>query len=207
MGYQTFIHGEFKINKPLDDKTFELVRGLHTSRRMKRDIKMLADRLGISVEVARKEYGDDGEFYVAEVGLNRWDDVPDIVEVNTPPEAQPTLWNSWDIEDDKQTIFCPDEQAEYGYLDWLEYINDKVLKPRGYHLAYGEAYWSGDEDNDKGEISIENGEIVIKRALVFFVKEEDLERVNRLVNEYLKEPLKELLDVKIDKAIKEEGGS
>ena len=50
MGYTTDFDGSFKINKPLDDGTFNLINGLAGTRRM--------GRRGLAFE-----YGEEGEFY------------------------------------------------------------------------------------------------------------------------------------------------
>ena len=61
MGYTTDFKGQFKFNQPLDDSTYNLLKGLSETRRMKRD----ADKLPYVREdiTGLTDWGVEGEFY------------------------------------------------------------------------------------------------------------------------------------------------
>ena len=61
MGYNTCFEGNIEINKPVDEKTKKLLKGLASTRRMSRDVEILAKRLNIDIEECIKLYGEEGE--------------------------------------------------------------------------------------------------------------------------------------------------
>ena len=152
MGYTTEFRGSFKIDKPLTDDLFNLINGLADTRRMKRS--------GLD-----EKYGIDGEFYWeddGQCGQSRNPKFGKIVDYNSPPKTQPSLWLQWIVNDDKQTIEWDGGEKFYHYVDWIVYLIDKILKPNGYVLN-GEVDWVGEDSfDDKGTISIINNEVGIK---------------------------------------------
>lgn len=134
MGYHTEFKGSFTIDRPVDEETYELLRGLGTTRRMKRRVS--------------PKYGMDGEFYVK-------DDDEGIVDYNTPPIMQPGLWCDWLIQEDRQTIEWDGSEKFYCYVDWLEYLILAVLEPRGYKLS-GTVCWRGEAFCDVGAITVKD---------------------------------------------------
>jgi len=151
MGYHTEFNGDFSVDKPLDDATFALLKGLACTRRMKRK--------GLDPAV----YGVDGEFYYKEGSDMGQEHDDNIVDYNTPPSTQPGLWLQWTPLDDRITIEWDGGEKFYNYVEWLEYIVDKILAPRGYKLS-GEVYWDGEDSEDKGKITVKNNKIVARQA-------------------------------------------
>lgn len=145
MGYTTEFEGSFKINKQVDQETFDLLRGLASTRRMK--------RTGLD-----KKYGVDGEFYVEED--NETPSKGTIVNYNVPPDTQPGLWCQWLIDDDKQTIYWDGVEKFYKYQEWIKYFI-KILKKKGYILN-GTVLWQGEDIYDRGQIIIKNNKMKIK---------------------------------------------
>lgn len=146
MGYSTEFEGGFTVNKKVDKKTYDLLVGLVTTRRMK--------RAGLDSEI----YGIEGEFYVEEDN-----DTPKqgtIVDVNEPPKTQPSLWCQWKIQGDKQTIEWDGDEKFYNYIEWIKYIVNRILKPKGYVLN-GAVRWRGDDFGDVGSIFVKDNEITI----------------------------------------------
>lgn len=159
MGYSTDFNGEFKINKPLDQGTFELINGLALTRRVKRS--------GLP-----KEYGLEGEFYFnpnefGTSGQNHENDLGKVIDDNKPPKTQPSLWLQWIVKEDKQTIEWDGGEKFYDYIKWIEYLIDKILKPRGYKVN-GEVYWEGEEHEDLGLIEIKDNIVNIKNAKITY---------------------------------------
>lgn len=139
MGYTTDFRGSFKINKPVDQSTFELLRGLAETRRMKRNLE---------------GYGVEGEFYVA-------DDNNNVIDHNCPPSTQPGLWCQWLIDDDCQTIEWDGGEKFYNYVEWIKYLINSVLAPRGYYV-HGSIEWRGEDWSDTGTIQVLNNTVNVE---------------------------------------------
>ena len=202
MGYSTDFWDEFTIDKPLDDETYALLEGLSQTRRMSRDIVKLGKRVyeienPTPEDIANweKEFGCEGEFWVGDQ-----DKTEDVINDNQPPATQPGLWCQWEILEDRQTIIWDGGEKFYEYIAWIEYIIDRILKPRGYTVN-GEVTWQGEESTDAGIISITNNHVEVKGRVSFYLNDKDAARVNKLVKDYLENSLKEILDEKIDKEV------
>lgn len=145
MGYSTDFNGSFKINKPVDEDTAILLRGLNATRRMKRDIG---------------GYGIDGEFYIE-------DETYGVVNYNVPPSTQPGLWCQWMLVSD-DTIMWDGGEKFYNYVEWIEYIINSVLKPRGYVLN-GEVEWVGEDSEDIGKIVVKDNMVDVLSGIKVYV--------------------------------------
>lgn len=197
MGYTTYFNGQFTIDKPVDEETYKLLDGLNKTRRMKRDPKKLGKRLGITAQKCVELYGGECEFYVGDENDSGQDRTPDIVDYNHSPETQPGLWNQWCILDDRKTIQWDDGEKFYNYVEWIIYLIEKVLKPRGY-VVNGIVSWSGEEDDDKGEIHVVNNVVTPRYATIFYCTYEESKRVKQLVDSYMTNPLRECIDEVLD---------
>lgn len=157
MGYTTEFDGCFTLNKPLDDETYNFLVKLNETRRMKRNLP--------------EKYGVDGEFYVEGGGEFGQDKEENVVDSNVPPSTQPGLWCQWVPSEDRLTIGWDEGEKFYDYIEWIKYIIEKILTPRGYVLS-GAIKWEGEENSDMGIIEIHENKVVIKRGYVSY-KEED----------------------------------
>lgn len=146
MGYTTDFQGQFNIDHSLDDDTYNLLVGLSTTRRMKRTLG--------------PEYGVDGEFYFDGIGYMGQDHDPSIVNHNEPPSTQPGLWCQWRPTDDRMHIEWNEVEKFYRYIEWIDYIIQKILKPKGYRLN-GEVEWRGEDPDDRGIIRIHDNTITL----------------------------------------------
>lgn len=162
MGYTTEFKGTFLVNKKLDDETKKLLNGLAKTRRMKRSIPKLAEMLNITEEEALHTYGTDGEFYFNEKDFHNSGQTDDnsIIDHNCPPETQPELWLQWVYNEEKQCIEWDGREKFYGYIEWLEYIIDRILKPKKYSLT-GVVQWNGEDAKDIGSIVITDNVMTI----------------------------------------------
>lgn len=148
MGYTTEFEGRFKFNKELDDDTYDLLVGLATTRRMKRNIE---------------GYGIEGEFYCADrenFGQNR---TPDVIDSNKPPRTQPSLWLKWIPTNDRLHLEWDGGEKFYSYVEWLKYLISKILSPRGYKLN-GQVVWFGEDRGDMGAIVVEDNKVSMGRV-------------------------------------------
>ena len=150
MGYNTDFVGEFFLDKDLDDDTYNLLMGLNDTRRMMR-------------QHMDEKYGVDGEFYV---GGDEGHGDPSIVDYNTPPFAQPGLWCQW-APTSKRTIEWDQGGKFYYATEWIQYIIERVLIPRGYVLN-GEVKWYGEESCDMGVICISANIVTEKIAKITY---------------------------------------
>jgi len=144
MGYHTYFYGKFDLNKPLDDETYEFLKKLAETRRMKRNVD--------------PKYGVEGEFYVLGGGSFGQAHEDNIIDYNRPPSTQPSLWNHWEPTEDKMHIEHNGGEKFYCYVEWIQYIIKNILAPKGYVLD-GTVHWSGEEDDDKGDIIIAQNQV------------------------------------------------
>ncbi len=147
MGYTTDFRGQFNLNKPLDADTATFLTKLAGTRRMARNLE--------------PEYGVEGEFYVEGVGYYGQDRDDTIVNYNVPPKTQPSLWCQWVPNDEGTAIEWDGGEKFYGYIQWIEYIIEKILAPRGYTLT-GDVEWRGEDWDDTGTISIKENAVTIQ---------------------------------------------
>lgn len=148
MGYTTTFIGSFELNKNLDYKTQIFLEKLNETRRMKRNLP--------------EKYGIDGEFYVFGGGEFGQSAEADIIDYNSPPSTQPSLWCQWKPTRSGKRIMWDGNEKFYSYSEWLLYIIEKILRPRGYILN-GEVQWSGEEDGDIGHLIVNDNSLIIKK--------------------------------------------
>ena len=157
MGYTTEFTGNFKLNKPLDHKTADILNGLNRTRRMMRDPKKLAKVLNITYEECIKKYGKEAEFYFNFLESGQQND-DSIVDYNRPPHCQPSLWCQWMYNPEKQTIEWDQGEKFYEYIGWLKYILN--ILPEEYTVN-GTVRWQGENRKDSGTIDVHNNTIFI----------------------------------------------
>jgi hypothetical protein len=158
MGYSTDFSGKLKLNKQLslDDKTF--LEKLANTRRMARNVD--------------PKYGVEGEFYVEGGGMMGQDRDDTIIDYNVPPKTQPGLWCQWVPTEDGWFLEWDGGEKFYNYVEWLEYLIEKVLKPRGYSLS-GEIEWVGEDPDDRGMIRVKDNVVKTLEAKVVYEEEDE----------------------------------
>lgn len=154
MGYTTDFYGAFKLNKKLSKEDYAFLKKLSETRRMARNVG--------------PEYGVEGEFYVEGSGeFGQYQD-DNIIDYNTPPKTQPGLWCQWKPSEDGLFIEWDGGEKFYHYVEWLEYIIDKILEPRGYKLN-GSVEWVGEDSfEDRGKIIVENNKVTVKEGKIVY---------------------------------------
>ena len=148
MGYTTEFDGEFHINERLDKDTQSFLTKLNETRRMKRNIE---------------GFGIDGEFYVDGGGHRGQCDETNIVNYNTPPSTQPSLWCQWKPNEAGTAIEWDGGEKFYNYVEWLKYIISKVLAPKGYILN-GLVEYQGEDSSDFGVIAVKENKVLISKG-------------------------------------------
>ncbi len=155
MGYTTDFYGIVELDRPLDDETHALLVGLNRTRRMKRQ--------GLD-----PKYGVDGEWYYnqssEDFGQEREDS---IVDYNTPPSTQPSLWCHWTPTEDKEGLEWDGGEKFYNYVEWMEYLIESILKPRWY-VANGEITWAGEDPDDRGRILVKQNVVIAQQGRLVY---------------------------------------
>lgn len=154
MGYTTDFTGKFKFNKKLDKDTYDLLVYLSTTRRMARNVD--------------SKYGIEGEFYIGSTDDYGQGHDDNIIDHNRPPKSQPSLWLQWTPSSSGKFLEWDGNEKFYNYVEWLEYLLEKILVPRGYILN-GSVKFQGEDYEDCGTIDIENN-VVTKNSLLKFKK-------------------------------------
>jgi hypothetical protein len=153
MGYTTDFDGNFTLNRPLDDETYEFLKKFAHTRRMKRRVD--------------SKYGIDGEFYVDGTGDFGQDDDGTVVDHNKPPRTQPSLWCQWIPTEDKLHIEWDGGEKFYSYIEWLKYIITNFLEPKGYSLN-GKVHWYGEDREDNGIIVVKDNKVSTKEGRIVY---------------------------------------
>jgi hypothetical protein len=122
MSYDVQFSGKFLLNKPLDYNTYEFLKKLAETRRVKRKVLPV--------------YGIEGEFYVED------DYSSSIIDRENPPITQPSLYCQWIPSTDHRYIKWDGKENFSEAIEWIEYIISKVLAPRNYILN-GIVNWQG----------------------------------------------------------------
>lgn len=150
MSYRTTFTGRFLLNRTLDLVIYRFLVRLNVTRRMARNVN--------------PQYGVEGEFYVdgkdawgqGGIGLYEKKKDPTIIDPNRPPVNQPSLWCPWRPSKDRKGIEWDgqsrglDNNASVATA-WIEYIDNNILKPKGYTLK-GEVEFQGEDPEDTGKI-------------------------------------------------------
>lgn len=146
MGYTTEFFGSFKLDKRLDNDLKDYLIKFNQTRRMKRRLP--------------PEFGKDGEFYVDGGGYMGQDREPSVVDFNTPPGVQPSLWCQWVPNEDGTEIIWDGGEKFYHYTEWLHYLIVNFIGPEGYILN-GTVRFQGEDETDKGTILVANNTITV----------------------------------------------
>lgn len=144
MGYTTDFDGTLKLNKKLSEEDHKFLNKLAETRRMARKVDA--------------KYGVEGEFYVDGGGMFGQDQEDNVIDHNRPPSTQPSLWLQWVPTEDGMGIEWDGGEKFYNYVEWLEYLIEKILEPRGYVLN-GEVYWYGEDREDNGIIKVKDNQV------------------------------------------------
>jgi hypothetical protein len=162
LGYTTEFKGSFKFDKQVDENILKILNGLNITRRMKRDIKVIAQKVKMNLADAILKYGPEGELYFNENDFKDFGQSDDgsILDYNKPPNSQPGLWCQWKYDSDTNSLMWDGGEKFYNYTEWLDYLIEYVLKPNNYILN-GEVSWQGQEYSDKGTIIVKDNKITI----------------------------------------------
>jgi len=171
VGYTTTFEGAFMLNRPMKKEHADYLRAFNKTRRVKRDERLLVSVLRSSGrefstalfpdpirEAALMTVGVDGGYFVGGTGFMGQDQDASIVDYNSEPQGQPSLWCHWVPADDDTTIVWDGGEKFTSYIEWLEYLIEHFIKPWGYSLT-GRMTWQGEEDYDQGVLGVEDNNV------------------------------------------------
>lgn len=144
MGYTTDFQGHLDITPAMPRPLVEYLNLLAGTRRMKRNLPA--------------HFGVDGEFFADGKGFGGQDRDDTVVEYNTPPSTQPSLWLQWNISEDGTKLEWDDGEKFYSYVEWLEYLYKEIILPLGFTLG-GTIKWRGEDFDDMGKIIVDGSYI------------------------------------------------
>jgi hypothetical protein len=165
MGYTTDFSGSFSLDKPLTDAHAAYLRKFAETRRMSRNAEIASKFPDPIREAVGLPIGNQGCYFVGGLGFCGQDLDASVVNSNSEPSGQPSLWCQWVPTDDNDGIEWDGGEKFYNYTEWLKYIIEHFLKPWGYVLE-GDVEWFGEERDDRGMIMVENNNVTTKRARI-----------------------------------------
>jgi hypothetical protein len=165
MGYTTDFSGSFSLDKPLTDAHAAYLRKFAETRRMSRNAEIASKFPDPIREAAGLPIGEQGSYFVGGLGFCGQELDASVVNSNSEPPGQPSLWCQWVPTDDNDGIEWDGGEKFYNYTEWLKYIIEHFLKPWGYVLD-GDVEWFGEEHDDRGMIMVENNNVTTKRARI-----------------------------------------
>lgn len=93
------------------------------------------------------------------------DDYRFLIEYNKTrhekEEGQPedSYWCQWVPTEDGRGIKWDEGEKFYYYVEWLQYLIDRILQPKGYNLT-GEVTYQGETASDFGKLIIKDSVVV-----------------------------------------------
>lgn len=148
MGYTTEFHGKFNITPKLSEDDRLYLTKFSETRRMKRDLSKI-------------NYGIDGEWYVDGEGYGGQDNDPSVVDYNSPPSNQPSLWCQWVPTEDGTALVWDEGEKFYKSAEWLKYLINRYLAPRGYTVN-GEVSAQGEDPEDHWFLIADNNTVFVQ---------------------------------------------
>lgn len=162
MGYTTNFKGFFEFNRTVETSLVNYINKFSFTRRMKRDNEKIKEIFPNWRELSfNGKLGTEGEFFIGGRGIAGQISDDSIINYNTPPKFQPSLWCDWIIKDNK--LIWDGGEKFYKYTNWLTYLIYNFFNPCNY-LLNGEVNWQGEDSLDNGIIKIVDNKITIKNG-------------------------------------------
>ena len=159
MGYTTYFDGSMKISPPLTPEQASYINNFSETRRMKRDPEKASKLPDPLREAVGLPIGEEGCYFVGGYGFGGQDKDDSVVECNSPPAIQPSLWCHWVVSEDGSTLEWDGGEKFYEFTLWLEYLIEHFFRPWGTSLS-GSIDWSGQDVDDRGTIHVhEDGRV------------------------------------------------
>lgn len=92
---------------------------------------------------SRRTSSTVGPYYVDRPGFMGQDHTPDIIDINQPPEGQPSLYCAWAPNDDGTALWWDESEKFYNSAAWMTYLIDHFLRPQGIASFVGDPQFDG----------------------------------------------------------------
>lgn len=159
MGYTTEFDGSVSITPPLNQEEIDFLVKFNGTRRM-----------------ARK----NGPYFVDGTGFMGQGNDEDVINHNSPPDGQPSLWCNWVPTDDGTALEWDGGEKFYNSSDWMTYIIDHFLKPgchassqlpflQANHTINGVINAQGEDSNDRWQLVVEGNVVSVRHGVVTYV--------------------------------------
>lgn len=123
------VEGAFTLTPALNQKRVAFLRQFKRTRRMTWNPEKLgkpdywANRAGLGL-------GKEGSYYVSAKGLLGQDyHNPALVDFNSPPGEQPSLWCLWNVSKSGTDLFWEADEYNGNCLEWLQYLVTHFFTP------------------------------------------------------------------------------
>ncbi len=158
MGYLTDFDGVVEIYPPLTPEHRAYINQFSMTRRIRRNPTIAESMVDPIRLAAGLPIGTEGAYSVIDSDGKRQDNDDSIIEYNTPPTGQPSLYCNWAIPDAETLAWDGNDKFdEYG--EWLVYLIEHFFKPWKYRLD-GVITFQGDAWEDYGQILIEGNKVL-----------------------------------------------
>ena len=87
--------------------------------------------------------------------------IEEIRDSRHDDRVMPSIWCQWRVGGDGRSIEWDEGEKFYGYIGWIKYLNDKVLRPRKYRLS-GTVCFQGESPEDGGRLIANGNEVRVR---------------------------------------------
>ena len=158
MGYTTDFNGHFVVSKGLSSEQVAYLKKFAGTRRMKRNAELASRLPDPEREAIGLPIGEEGCYFVGGTGECGQDEDASVIDYNSAPKGQPSLWCHWEPSEDGERIEWNGAEKFYRYVEWLSYIVKYFLIPWN-RVLNGEVQWEGEDSDDAGVIQVSNNVI------------------------------------------------
>ncbi|ORZ39030.1 hypothetical protein BCR44DRAFT_33347 [Catenaria anguillulae PL171] len=156
MGYTTVFRGHFSLSPALNPAQIAYLTHFAYIRHMIRDSTLCRAKPDPLRAAVNLDVGTDGEFFVAAEGDYGQGHDETIIEYNSQPKTQPSLWCQWVPTKDGTRIEWNRGEKFYCCEQWIEYMIANFLEPWGVKIE-GKIEFAGEDPSDKGYLKIVDG--------------------------------------------------
>jgi hypothetical protein len=154
MGYSTDFYGFWTLTPALSLAQTDYLQKFARTRRVKRDPDLIQTERRLAT--IGLNLGIDAEYFV-----DVEDEDKSIVDGNTPPGSQPSLWCKWRVNDRGDRLEHNGGEKFDGYIEWLDYLVEHFFSPWGVKIN-GSVRYEGDALLDAGTIEIIDNRIEVR---------------------------------------------
>lgn len=163
MSYYVEYTGELKPDKPFSEDLVKFLNMFGEIRHMQRNNDKIKQIFPNWKELCYKDnLGEDGKYFVSGTGYRGQGEDNSVIDYNTPPYDQPSVWCDWKVTDDGNIAWNGSEK-EHNNVAWLEYIIKHFIAPEGYVLN-GILEYQGEDPDDYGQIIVQNNTVICSPA-------------------------------------------